>query len=500
MILRVQISRLENTSYFNVMRGDIVNIDIEDYLCGVVPAEMGEGPLEALKAQAIVARTFALPYAKSGAVITDESAKHQAFRTSRINWHSAVQAVHDTAGLVLCYGGEPLKTCVYSSSNGGKTVSSESRWGGVRPYLIEQVDPWDAAACNARVADGKNILAGHGVGMSQYGAAYAAGTLGVSFAAILAFYYPGTAIAGEYGEGDEPMEGKIKASDLVAYAREAVGGGYCFGSSGEVCSLARREAWAKANPSAKTNLLGLCKKWDGKKVWDCSGLFRGAWRALLTYRSGGATTIFNTWTSETGMIDTLPDEPGIAVFRANATKPATKEHIGLYIGGGIVIDARGSSTGVVIGTVSAYGKWTHWAKLADVDYSEAPSEELTSIWRGVVKTSKGKGIGIWDSPAQNTSFINAPDGATVEVFSDPIFDGFVKARYAGVHGYAREKYLVKTESEHTTKPVPVVETKDGKKGIFIQVDNPEAFLAALRAASIMVDYEDDDNDDGGMDK
>ena len=288
------------------------------------------------------------------------------------------------------------------------------------------------------------------------------------------------------------MADKIRAADLVAYARAAVGGGYCFGASGQVCSLKQRQIWANDNPSAAKNLLGICAKWDGKKCWDCSGLFRGAWRALLKYRSGGATTIFNTWTSETGTIDTMPDEPGLAVFRANESKPATKEHVGLHIGGGLVVDARGSSAGVVIGTMASYGKWTHWARLADVDYS-AQEAAATVLWSGTVKTSKGKGISLWDSPSKATAYIGVPDGETVEVISEADTKGFVRGRYAGVIGYADSQYLQKAAA-------PVITTPDGQTGIFIQTDNPEAFLSALKNASILIDYKADDNDDGGKDE
>lgn len=157
MIIKLKISRPENCEYFRVSTGEIVNIDIEDYLCGVVPAEMGSGPIEALMAQAIASRTYALPYATAGKTITDESSKNQAFRASRIDWKDSVKAVHETAGKVLFYDGEVLKTCSFSSSNGGRTVSSEERWGGFRPYLIAQDDPWDAAACETKKAAGQTI-------------------------------------------------------------------------------------------------------------------------------------------------------------------------------------------------------------------------------------------------------------------------------------------------------------------------------------------------------
>lgn len=87
----------------------------------------------------------------------------------------------------MYHDGKLLATCSYSASNGGRTTSSEERWGGYRPYLIAQNDPWDYAATGGKKT-------GHGVGMSQAGASYAAGALGKDYREILAFYYPGTAL------------------------------------------------------------------------------------------------------------------------------------------------------------------------------------------------------------------------------------------------------------------------------------------------------------------
>lgn len=208
MIIRVKVSRTENVDYFGVTNGDVIVIDIEDYLCGVVGSEIGNASLEACKAQAITARTYAMPYVGDNEYITDQSDKHQAFRVSRMDkatYPNAVQGVCDTEGMVMTYGGAVLKTCSYSASNGGRTVSSQERWGGSRPYLIAQDDPWDAAACAERAAKGQSITKGHGVGMSQYGASWAAKN-GISTEEILAFYYPGAELARNYGKGAIGME------------------------------------------------------------------------------------------------------------------------------------------------------------------------------------------------------------------------------------------------------------------------------------------------------
>lgn len=237
---------------------------------------------------------------------------------------------------------------------------------------------------------------------------------------------------------------KIRVDTLIAYAKNAVGGGYCWGADGQVCSPAVRQELANrtSNEATKKNLLNLCAKWDGQHVWDCSGLFRGAWRTLLKYRSGGATTIYRSWCDEKGTIDTMPDVEGIAVFRADGTGMA---HIGLYVGKGYVIDARSSEKGVLLSTMASYGRWTHWGRLADVDYGaqeEKAEKMIETKWHGKVRTKTGNGISLWDTPLKSASVQRVPEGATVDVRYETE-NGFVLATYGGVLGYADAGYLVR---------------------------------------------------------
>lgn len=72
MLITIKLSRNENIQHY---KKSIITIDIEEYLKGVVSSEIGNASLEACKAQAIAARTFALiKYSKSGQ-ITDQSSK-----------------------------------------------------------------------------------------------------------------------------------------------------------------------------------------------------------------------------------------------------------------------------------------------------------------------------------------------------------------------------------------------------------------------------------------
>lgn len=158
MDILVKLTRQENIAHYG--KNEVL-LDIEEYLNGVVPSEIGNAALEASKAQAVAARTFALYRYKANGSISDDSSKDQAFRVSRFSsaYSRAHQGVSETKGEVLCYNNKLVSNAHFSASNGGRTYSSEERWGGKRDYLIAREDPWDYA-----VTGGKK--SGHGVGLS----------------------------------------------------------------------------------------------------------------------------------------------------------------------------------------------------------------------------------------------------------------------------------------------------------------------------------------------
>lgn len=192
MRIRVKMTRAGNIA----RHGEgIAELDLEEYLCGVVPAEIGEDSHgDALRAQAVAARTFALRRVLAG-IVVDDTTSFQAYRAELLDCSPrSREAVADTAGMVLVYGGEVID-CYYSASNGGFTKRSGEVWSRDYPYYINKADPWDVAA---RVEKPK--AASHGVGMSQVGCMWAAGH-GVPWHEILAFYYGGAALVREYGRG-----------------------------------------------------------------------------------------------------------------------------------------------------------------------------------------------------------------------------------------------------------------------------------------------------------
>jgi SpoIID/LytB domain protein len=119
-----------------------VNIPFEDYLKGVVPHEMpASWHIEALKAQAVSARSYAVANGYVGKIITDTQS-HQVY--GGYEWHqNSTNAVNQTSGELLKYGNNVITT-VYSSSNGGVTESNSNAWGSdPLPYYPVKVDQYD---------------------------------------------------------------------------------------------------------------------------------------------------------------------------------------------------------------------------------------------------------------------------------------------------------------------------------------------------------------------
>ncbi|MDR1598820.1 MAG: SpoIID/LytB domain-containing protein [Oscillospiraceae bacterium] len=123
---------------------------IEDYLLGVVGYEMSNSfPLEALKAQAITARTYAMKRVASNADYdVKDTTADQVYKgtSSGDNVRAAVQS---TNGMALMYN-NAYCSVYYSSSNGGQTESNKNAWGGAAlPYYRLQDDPYDLANPNS---------------------------------------------------------------------------------------------------------------------------------------------------------------------------------------------------------------------------------------------------------------------------------------------------------------------------------------------------------------
>lgn len=149
--------------------GQVVTLPLEEYVAGVVAAEMPTSfELEALKAQAMVARTFAVSHMRAyggqgvaehpqADVSTDIWGGGQAWLSEDAardqwgvigfyaRWQKVTEAAAATAGLILTYQGVPIEAA-YHSTCGGATENSEDVWQEALPYLRGVSDPWCAAS------------------------------------------------------------------------------------------------------------------------------------------------------------------------------------------------------------------------------------------------------------------------------------------------------------------------------------------------------------------
>ena len=150
---------IKTTTYgTNKYRGDIefrisgsslmvVNhVYLEYYLYGVVPHEMSNSwPIEALKAQAVSARTYAVMNMGSGTYDLLDTSASQVYKGYNESYGNAIKAVNDTAKQVLMCSGKLVQT-FFAASNGGYTDIPQHIWTAsakLQPYHIVREDPYD---------------------------------------------------------------------------------------------------------------------------------------------------------------------------------------------------------------------------------------------------------------------------------------------------------------------------------------------------------------------
>ena len=156
---------------------------------------------------------------------------------------------------------------------------------------------------------------------------------------------------------------------LVAYAKQALGLPYWNGTFGQIADEALYRQKKAQLPSQYT--ASDFPSQYGKVVHDCAGLIKGYfWKESFTsgyvYQSNGLPDIneegIYNMCREKGSISSMPDVEGMLVFKLSGGRPY---HVGVYVGDGYVIEAKGHAYGVVR---SRIGEWHMWAKLPIMEY------------------------------------------------------------------------------------------------------------------------------------
>jgi len=123
-------------------------LPIDDYVQGVVPGEMpASWDADALRVQAVTARTYALSTRKTDGGVYDQypDTRSQMYKGVTAETSSTNSAVRRSAGQIVTYKGQPATT-YYFSTSGGRTENVENSWPGAtpKPWLKSIADPYDA--------------------------------------------------------------------------------------------------------------------------------------------------------------------------------------------------------------------------------------------------------------------------------------------------------------------------------------------------------------------
>ena len=156
---------------------------------------------------------------------------------------------------------------------------------------------------------------------------------------------------------------------LAAYCKVQLGGPYWWGTFGQISTpellAQKRQQYPSYYQAADF------EQQLGRRVHDCVGLIKGyLWSATPTsapvYNGAQDVSVAGLYDAcdQRGPIGTIPDEPGVCVFMRELG------HVGVYVGGGMAIEAMGHAYGVVT-TALASRPWAFWGKPRWISYGGA---------------------------------------------------------------------------------------------------------------------------------
>ena len=234
------------------------------------------------------------------------------------------------------------------------------------------------------------------------------------------------------------------------------------------------------------------EKWIGRKVSDCSGMFVWAYRQHNKKIAHGSNSIWRNYLSDKGKLNNGKREdgnqlkPGSAVFKFDANPNKLYYHIGLYIGDGKVIEAQGSSTGVVQSSVT---KWTNWGELRDVEYGTPASEnknrnDVVNLYTTKYVTSPdGKSVNVRKKPSTGSDrLVQLPVGSPVSAEETDSEWVQINVSYNGktYSGYIMSRFLTDLQNPGTSE----VEKPGSAIQLELDIEVAKSLANALKNAGI----------------
>ena len=244
---------------------------------------------------------------------------------------------------------------------------------------------------------------------------------------------------------------------LIEYCKAQVSRPYWFGTFGNTADAKLLASKKKQYPKYYT--ASDFSSQFGQRVHDCAGLIKGyLWSATpdSAPKYDAATdygaTAFYAHCNKKGTIDTFDHVPGRLVFKG---KPSKMSHVGVYIGDGEIIEAKGHAYGVVKSKLTT--AWTHWGQcnlISEEGTAEAPKPtpapeptptpappSATTGERYKVKTN-GSPLALRVAPSKGAALITwMPNGSEITKVGEN--GSWIRATYKGKTGWCFAKWTAK---------------------------------------------------------
>ena len=266
----------------------------------------------------------------------------------------------------------------------------------------------------------------------------------------------------------------VTAKDFIAYVYIPLtqAWGYIYGTAGRMWTEALQQAWSKPGHKNYQLTLKYGSKWIGRMVTDCSGLLCWALKQMGAEIVHQARYQYTDASKRKGKLingrreDGQPILPGTAVFLKGSKDHI--HHVGVYVGHGICIEAKGTRWGVV---TSELTHWDYWGELKVVDYMDAEQmenepapeipEQKSDVMYRVMVDNPGAWLNVRSGPGTTYPVLfRLEKGDVAEALTVSEDGKWDQIRYGGRTGWASAEYL-RTLDEDAAQDEPDDEKDSG---------------------------------------
>jgi len=247
----------------------------------------------------------------------------------------------------------------------------------------------------------------------------------------------------------------VTARDFIAYVYIPLtqAWGYIYGTAGRMWTEALQQAWSQPGHKNYQLTKKYGSKWIGRMVTDCSGLLCWALKQLGVAIVHHARYQYTDACKRKGGLingrreDGQPILPGTAVFLKGSQDHI--HHVGVYVGHGICIEAKGTRWGVV---TSELTHWDYWGELKVVDYTDAEKlenepapeipEQKSDVMYRVMVDNPGAWLNVRSGPGTTYPVLfRLEKGDVAEALTVSEDGKWDQIRYGGRTGWASAEYL-----------------------------------------------------------